>query len=132
MDMPLEVIVLAVTDVDRALTFYRDVMGFRLDVDYQPHDGFRVVQLTPPGSSCSIQFGTGLAPTAPYLVVADLDATRQRLQAAGAVVSDVRHKTGADWQGDFTAGLDPQRRSYASFADVTDPDGNHWTLQERH
>ena len=134
----LEVIILPVSDVDRALRFYKDQLGFHLDVDYSPDGAFRVVQLTPPGSNCSIQVGKGLtdAPASAlrnvYLVVADLQATRSRLLERGVDVGEIRHKTpiGA-WDGGFAAGLDPTRADYASFANFSDPDGNSWVLQER-
>jgi predicted enzyme related to lactoylglutathione lyase len=134
----VEVITLPVSDVDRALRFYADQVGFILDVDYRPNDAFRVVQLTPPGSNCSIQIGNGLtnAPVGSvgnvYLVVTDLEATRRRLLERGVKVGDIRHKTpiGA-WDGSFALGIDPARGDYASFADFSDPDGNGWVLQER-
>jgi catechol 2,3-dioxygenase-like lactoylglutathione lyase family enzyme len=127
----LEVLTLPVADVDRALRFYRDQAGFALDVDYAPNGAFRVVQLTPPGSGCSIQFGTGPAP-AGYLVVSDVARMRAELLERGVEVSEIRHKTplGA-WDGGFAAGLDPARGDYASFAGFADPDGNSWILQER-
>jgi catechol 2,3-dioxygenase-like lactoylglutathione lyase family enzyme len=134
----VEVITLPVSDVDRALRFYVDRIGFTLDVDYSPTDAFRVVQLTPPGSSCSIQIASGLT-DAPggslrnvYLVVTDLDAARSGLLERGVEVGAIRHKTpiGA-WDGGFAPGLDPARGDYASFADFSDPDGNSWVLQER-
>ena len=134
----IEVITLPVSDVDRALQFYVDRVGFTLDVDYAPNDAFRVVQLTPPGSSCSIQIGKGLtdAPAGSvrniYLVVTDLAAARGRLLERGVEVSAIRHKVPIDaWDGGFAAGLDPAHRDYASFADFSDPDGNRWVLQER-
>ncbi|WP_433376722.1 VOC family protein [Actinoplanes sp. CA-142083] len=130
MDLRLEVETIAVRDVDRALAFYRDRLGFRLDVDYQPHDGFRIVQLTPPGSSCSLQFGVGFGETR-YLVVEDIALARQQLIDNGVLVGTIRHKASADWQGDLVDGVDPDRRDYASFADFQDPDGHRWTLQER-
>ena len=129
----VEVITLPVSDVERALRFYVDQVGFTLDVDYSPNDAFRVVQLTPPGSSCSIQIGRGLtdAPVGSlrnvYLVVTDLEAARSRLLERW-----VEHKMPIDaWDGGFATGLDPTRRDYASFADFSDPDGNSWVLQER-
>jgi catechol 2,3-dioxygenase-like lactoylglutathione lyase family enzyme len=134
----VEVITLPVSDVDRALRFYVDRVGFTLDVDYSPNEAFRVVQLTPPGSGCSIQIGKG--PTdAPvgslryiYLVVTDLEAARSHLLERGIEVSAIRHKIPIDaWDGGFAAGLDPAHRDYASFADFSDPDGNRWMLQER-
>jgi catechol 2,3-dioxygenase-like lactoylglutathione lyase family enzyme len=135
--MKLEVLTLSVADVDRAVEFYTEQLGFALDVDYHPRDGFRVVQLTPPGSACSIQLGTGLtdAPSgsarATYLTVTDLEATCDELVARGLEIGDIRHKSPtADWAGDFAPGLDPDRRDYASLADFADPDGNTWTLQE--
>jgi len=109
-----------------------------LDVDYSPSDAFRVVQLTPPGSRCSIQIGKGLtgAPAGSlrnvHLVVTDLEATRASLLEREVKVSAIRHKTpiGA-WDGTFASGLDPARGDYASFANFSDPDGNSWVLQER-
>ncbi|MBR0697277.1 VOC family protein [Bradyrhizobium lablabi] len=137
-ELSVEVITLPVSDVDRALRFYVDKVGFTLDVDYSPNDAFRVVQLTPPGSSCSIQIGRGLtdAPAGSlrnaYLVVTDLKAARSRLLERGVKVGEIRHKTPIDaWDGSFAPGLDSARRDYASFADFSDPDGNSWVLQER-
>jgi len=132
------VITLPVSDVERALRFYVDQVGFALDVDYSPNDNFRVVQLTPPGSSCSVQIGKGLtdAPTGSlrniFLVVTDLAAARSRLLERGVEVSEMRHKTPIGvWDGGFAPGLDPARGDYASFASFSDPDGNSWLLQER-
>ena len=134
----VEVITLPVSDVERALRFYVDQVGFTLDVDYSPNDAFRVVQLTAPGSSCSIQIGNGLtdAPAGSvcnvYLVVTDLEAARSLLIERGVEVGEIRHKMpiGA-WDGGFAPGPDPARGDYASFANFTVPDGNSWVLQER-
>jgi catechol 2,3-dioxygenase-like lactoylglutathione lyase family enzyme len=134
----VEVVTLPVNDVDRSLRFYVDRVGFTLDVDYAPNDAFRVVQLTPLGSACSIQIGKGLTNAAAgsvrntYIVVTDLEAARSRLIERGVEVSEIRHKIPIDtWDGGFAAGLDPAHRDYASFADFSDPDGNRWVLQER-
>jgi catechol 2,3-dioxygenase-like lactoylglutathione lyase family enzyme len=134
----VEVITLPVSNIERALQFYVDRVGFTLDVDCSPNDTFRVVQLTPRGSSCSIQIGKGLtdAPAGSlrnvYLVVTDLQAARTHLLERGVNVGEIRHKTpiGA-WDGGFAPGLDPARGDYASFAVFSDPDGNSWVLQER-
>ena len=134
----IEVVTLPVSDIDRALRFYVDRVGFTLDVDYSPNDAFRVVQITPPGSSCSIQVGRGVtaaslgSPCSVYLIVTDLETARNRLLERGVGVGEIRHKVPIDaWAGGFAAGLDPERRDYASFADFSDPDGNRWVLQER-
>jgi catechol 2,3-dioxygenase-like lactoylglutathione lyase family enzyme len=134
----VEVIILPVSDVDRALRFYADQVGFALDVDYAPNDAFRVVQLTPAGSACSIQFGKGLTDGAGgrvrniCLVVTDLEAARSILLEREVGVGEIRHKIPIDaWDGRFAAGADPARSDYASFADFADPDGNSWVLQER-
>ena len=135
MSLSLEVVPVPVGNVDRALAFYTDKVGFKLDVDYQPTADFRVVQLTPPGSACSVHlvtadFGNRLRNLC--LVTSDLAAERARLISHGVEVGAVRHKTPlATWAGGWADGLDPERRDYASFADFTDPDGNTWTLQER-
>jgi len=138
MTFSIEAISLPVSDVDRAMRFYVDRAGFRLDVDYAPNDTFRLVRLTPAGSSCSIQFGTGLGDAlsgafrTSSLLVSDLEAARIRLLNRGVEVGAFRHKTPIDaWAGGFAAGLDPARRDDASFADFFDPDGNRWVLQER-
>jgi catechol 2,3-dioxygenase-like lactoylglutathione lyase family enzyme len=136
--LSIEVITLPVSDVERALRFYIDQVGFTLDVDYAPNNAFRVVQLTPPGSSCSIQIGSGLtdAPIGSlrnvHLVVTDLEAARSRLLERRVEVGQIRHKTPNNaWDGSFTPGLDPERKDCATFADFSDPDGNSWVLQER-
>ena len=135
----LEVVILPVSDPDKSLDFYRDRLRFVLDVDYAPTEDFRVVQLTPPGSSTSIQFGVGLTDAPPgsvqglYLVVTDIAAVRDQLVDRGVGVSSIRHKDvdSGQWQGRFRLGADPQRADYSSFADFADPDGNTWTIQER-
>ena len=139
MKATLEVVILPVSDPDKSLDFYRDKVGFSLDVDYAPTEDFRVVQLTPAGSSTSIQFGIGLTDAAPgsvqglYLVVDDIAAVRDELVDHGVGVSAIRHKDtdGGQWRGRFSLGVDPQRTDYASFADFSDPDGNAWVVQER-
>jgi catechol 2,3-dioxygenase-like lactoylglutathione lyase family enzyme len=137
MDYQIQVITVPVTDVDRAAAFYTRQAGFTLDVDYHPAPGFRVVQLTPPGSACSVQIGISLTGAAPgsgratYLAVADIEAARSELTGRGVTVSDIRHKSPIDdWKGGFQPGPDPQRRDYASFAEFADPDSNRWVLQE--
>ena len=124
-------------DVDRACTFYTRQAGFTLDVDYHPTGGFRVVQLTPHGSACSIQIGVGLTEAPPgsaratYLTVTDIEAAHCELTARGVTVSGIRHKSPIDgWTGDWKPGPDPERRDYTSVADFADPDGNTWVLQE--
>jgi catechol 2,3-dioxygenase-like lactoylglutathione lyase family enzyme len=133
-----EVVILPVSDPDQSLRFYRDRVGFDLDVDYAPDPGFRVIQLTPQGSGTSIQFGVGLTDAPPgsvrglYLVAPDIDECRRELVDRGVTVSEIRHKeTDGGWRGGFRPGLDPGRADYASFADFRDPDGNAWVLQER-
>jgi catechol 2,3-dioxygenase-like lactoylglutathione lyase family enzyme len=133
-----EVVTLPVSEPDKSLLFYRDQVGFDLDVDYAPAANFRVIQLTPQGAATSIQFGVGLtdAPIGSvrglYLVVSDIDACRRELTGRGVVVSDIRHKD-ADgaWRGGFLPGANPDRADYASFANFRDPDGTTWVLQER-
>ena len=137
MDYAIQLITLSVADVDKAAAFYTQRAGFTLDVDYHPAGSFRVVQLTPPGSACSVQIGVDLTDAPPgsaratCLVVADIEGARRELTGRGVDVSDVRHKSPIeDWRGGWEAGPDPQRRDYASFADFADPDGNTWVLQE--
>ena len=135
----LEVVILPVSDPDKSLAFYADRLGFALDVDYAPTKDFRVVQLTPRGSSTSIQFGVGLTDAPPgsvlglHLVVTDIAAVRDELVDRGVGVSSIRHKDVDDgrWNGRFRLGADPSRGDYASFMDFTDPDGNAWIIQER-
>ena len=139
MDLKLEVVVLPVADVDRAKAFYES-LGFRLDADFPGDDGFRVVQLTPPGSPTSIIFGSGVTSAAPgatqglYLVVDDIEAARDDLAGRGVDISEVYHDAGGVFEHAGTThrlpGPDPNRTSYSSFASFTDPDGNGWVLQE--
>jgi catechol 2,3-dioxygenase-like lactoylglutathione lyase family enzyme len=133
--MKLEVVVIPVSDVDRAKRFYGN-LGWRLDADFTAGDDFRVIQFTPPGSSCSIHFGTertGVTPAAPgsaqglYLIVSDIEAARAELVDRGVDVSEVFHRVGREGR---LSGPDPARRSYASLASFSDPDGNGWLLQE--
>ena len=132
-DFKLEVVVIAVADVDRSKRFYGD-LGWRLDADFTVGDEFRVVQFTPPGSPCSIHFGRGITTAAPgsarglYLVVSDIQAARAELVARGAEVTQVFHRAGPGKPP--VGGPDPERRSYSSFASFNDPDGNGWLLQE--
>src|SRR5215470_3069501 len=131
-EMTLEVVVLPVSDVDRAKRFYEG-LGWRLDADFATGEDFRVVQLTPPGSQCSIHFGKGLTQAEPgsvqslYLVVSDLEAARADLIARGVDVSEPFHYTGA--RRTRVPGPDSQGRSYRTFASFADPDGNGWLLQ---
>lgn len=132
MDWTLELVVVPVSDVDRAKAFYTETLGFRLDVDHRAGESFRVVQLTPPGSACSISFGTGITDAAPgstrglHLVVRDIEAARAELLERGAEVGEPFH-FGPDGQ---TPGLDPDRRDYGTFLALADPDGNTWLVQE--
>jgi catechol 2,3-dioxygenase-like lactoylglutathione lyase family enzyme len=139
MDLKLEVVVLPVADVDRAKEFY-EALDFRLDADFVSGDDFRVVQLTPPGSTASIIFGAGLTDAVPgsvrglMLVVWDIEEARAELVGRGADVSEIFHDAGGVFHHagtkDRVAGPDPERHDYASFASFTDPDGNEWVLQE--
>jgi len=139
--MKLEVVVVPVSDVDRAKDFYKR-LGFREDIDYAGSDGYRIVQLTPPGSACSIIFGKGVTAAQPgsidrlVLAVDDIDAARDALLAHGVEVR-MFYDAGGGLGGGFYArtearapGPDSQRRSYASYASFSDPDGNGWLLQE--
>jgi catechol 2,3-dioxygenase-like lactoylglutathione lyase family enzyme len=132
-DMKLEVVVIPVSDVDRAKRFYGD-LGWRLDADFVVGDAFRGVQFTPPGSSCSIHFGIGVTSAVPgsarglYLVVSDIQSARAELVDRGIDVSEVFHRDGPGKPP--LSGPDPARRSYFSYATFSDPDGNEWLLQE--
>jgi catechol 2,3-dioxygenase-like lactoylglutathione lyase family enzyme len=133
MDLKLELVLIPVSDADRAKTFYLEQAGFDLLVDVPTGlPGQRVVQVTPPGSACSIGFGTGITAAEPgsqqglHLVVPDIIAARAELAARGVKVSEVRHIANGAW----TPGPDPNRANYMSFAEFSDPDGNLWLLQE--
>jgi catechol 2,3-dioxygenase-like lactoylglutathione lyase family enzyme len=140
-DMRLEVVVVPVSDVDRAKQFYK-ALGWREDADFVADENFRIVQLTPPGSAGSIQFGVGLTSAAPgslrglYLVVDDIDAARAELSARGAEVSEIFHEArlGARFRpvGDAerAPGPDTARQTYSTFLSFDDPDGNGWIVQE--
>lgn len=132
MDMKLEVVVIPVSDVERAKSFYGK-LGWRLDADFVVGDAFRGIQFTPPGSPCSIHFGKGITAAAAgsarglFLVVSDIEAARADLTNRGAAVSEIFHRLPGEPP---SKGLDPMRRSYASYATFPDPDGNEWLLQE--
>jgi catechol 2,3-dioxygenase-like lactoylglutathione lyase family enzyme len=140
-DLKFEVVVIPVSDVDRAKRFYES-LGWRLDVDFGFDNGFRVVQFTPPGSGCSVQFGTNITSAAPgsaqglYLIVSDIEVAHDELAARGAEISEVFHAgtPGAQFKRDGTSGRvggpAPDHASYRSFATFSDPDGNSWLLQE--
>jgi len=140
-DMKLEAVVIPVSDVDRANKFYAN-LGWRLDADFAFDNGFRVLQFTPPGSGCSVQFGTKVTPAAPgsahglYLIVSDVEAARKELIGRGVAVSEVFHAEtpGAQFQPDGdkgrVRGAAPDHGSYRSFATFSDPDGNTWLFQE--
>ena len=129
-DMKLEVVTLPVSDVDRAKVFY-ERLGWRLDADIVRGDAFRVIQLTPPHSACSVAFGKGLTTGEPgsvkrlLLVVDDIEAAREEVNRCGVEVSEVFHLDGGR-----VPGRDPQGGSYQSYASFCDPDGNEWLLQE--
>jgi catechol 2,3-dioxygenase-like lactoylglutathione lyase family enzyme len=139
-DMKLEVVVIPVADADRSKKFYTK-LGWRLDADFPVDNGFRVVQFTPPGSGCSVQFGAKITSAAPgsaqglYLIVSDIEAARRDLAGHGIGVSDVFHPgmPGAQFQIDGSgrvSGPAPEHATYGSFATFRDPDGNGWLLQE--
>ena len=130
--MQLEVVVIPVADVDRSKRFYSE-LGWRLDADFAADDTYRIVQVTPPGSSCSIHFGVGLTSAPPgsarlYLIVSDVVVARDDLVGRKVDVSEVVHRVGPGKAN--LSGPHPQRASYASFASFNDPDGNAWVLQE--
>jgi catechol 2,3-dioxygenase-like lactoylglutathione lyase family enzyme len=130
MEWKLEVVIVPVADVERAKAFYSEQVGFAVDHDTRASDAVRIVQLTPPGSGCSIVIGSGLSEMTPgslqglQLVVADVDAARAQLVARGVEVSPVRHVDNGEW-------LDGRGGDWNSFIFFSDPDGNAWTVQER-
>jgi catechol 2,3-dioxygenase-like lactoylglutathione lyase family enzyme len=137
--MRLEVVVLPVSDVDRAKRFYSG-LGWRLDIDTSTGSAFRLIQFTPPGSDCSVIFGKGITTAAPgsvqglHLVVSNLDAARDQLVRRGIAVSEPFHDAGGIFHRvgpeGHVPGPNPKRKSYASYASFNDPDGNGWVLQE--
>jgi catechol 2,3-dioxygenase-like lactoylglutathione lyase family enzyme len=138
-DMKLEIVIIPVSDVARAKRFYRE-LGWRLDIDFKGDDGYRVIQFTPPGSACSVMFGSNITTAVPgsvqglHLIVSDLAAARSELLRRGVQISEPFHDTGgvfhhADRQR-VVDGFNPRRQSYASYASFNDPDGNGWLLQE--
>jgi catechol 2,3-dioxygenase-like lactoylglutathione lyase family enzyme len=139
MDMKLEVVVVPVSDVDKAKDFYQG-LGWRLDANFAKGEDFRVVQLTPPGSQCSIIFGTGITSAAPgsadglQLVATDVEAARDELISRGAEVSEVFHDAGGVFHHAGTegraSGPAPNHQSYGLFVSFSDPDGNRWYVQE--
>jgi catechol 2,3-dioxygenase-like lactoylglutathione lyase family enzyme len=143
MDLKLEVVVVPVSDVDKAKDFYGTGLACRLDADFSAGDDYHLVQMTPPGSPCSIIFGKGLTSAPPgsadglVLVVDDIDTARDELLSRGVEVSEVFHDAGGGLAGGFHAGTEgrapgpyPQGRSYGSYASFSDPDANGWLLQE--
>ncbi len=128
----IEVVMIPVSDVDRAKEFYSETLGFPLDGDFELGDGMRFVQVTPPGSGCSIAFGTKLSDATPgsyketYIVVSDIESARAELVARGAEIDEITHFSKEGIQ----PGVDPERRDYASVAHFSDPDGNTFMLQE--
>ena len=143
MDLRLEVVVLPVTDVDKAKQFYETGLACRLDADVSPTEGYRVVQVTPPGSACSIIFGDGVTSARPgtggslMLVVDYIAAAGDGFVSRGVDVSEIFHAAGGGYGAGFDPGIegrapgpDPQGLSYATFASFSDPDGNSWLLQE--
>jgi len=144
-DMKLEIVVIPVSDVDRAKEFYGGKLGWRLDAVYDNGKDFRVIQFTPPGSGCSVIFGKNITAAAPgssqgiYLIVSDIEAARKELAGRGIQISQVFHDAGGVYAGTDepylferlrVSGPDPEHRSYRSFASFHDPDGNGWLFQE--
>lgn len=144
-DMKFEIVVIPVSDVDRAKEFYGEKLGWRLDADYDNGKDFRVIQFTPPGSGCSIIFGKNVTAAAPgstqglYLIVSDIEAAGKELLGRGIQISQVFHDAGGVYAGTDepylfgrirVSGPDPEHRSYRSFASFHDPDGNGWLFQE--
>ena len=144
LDMKLEIVVIPVSDVDRAKRFYGG-LGWRLDADFAAGDDYRVIQFTPPGSGCSVIFGRNVTAAAPgsaqglYLIVSDVKVARDELLARGVAVGEVFHDAGGVYAGNDEPylfgrirvdGVDPEHRSYRSFASFKDPDGNGWLFQE--
>jgi catechol 2,3-dioxygenase-like lactoylglutathione lyase family enzyme len=133
MDYTLELVIVPVSDVDRAKSFYTEQAGFELHVDHRAGEDFRVVQLNPPGSACSIAIGTGISDMTPgslkglHLMVTDIVAARDELAARGVEVVNLRHLKDGAWAD----GPHPERADYNTFAEFRDPDGNLWLLQER-
>lgn len=132
MDWKLELVPVPVTDVDRAKAFYVEKVGFNLDVDHRASDTFRVVQMTPPGSACSISIGMGITEATPgsvqglHLIVSDIEAARNQLVERGVDAGEIFHFE----EGSRAAGPDPEHRPYGSFLSFSDPDGNSWVVQE--
>jgi catechol 2,3-dioxygenase-like lactoylglutathione lyase family enzyme len=132
MDFKLELVLVPVSDVDRAKAFYAEKMGFNVDVDHHASDTFRVVQLTPPGSACSISIGIGITDATPgsvrglHLVVSNIETAHALLAERGVDVSEMFHFEA----GQRTPGPDPQHSDYGSFLSFSDPDGNTWVVQE--
>jgi len=143
-DMKLEIVIIPVSNLDRAKEFYAN-LGWRLDADFDNGSDFRVMQFTPPGSGCSIIFGKNVTAAAPgsaqglYLIVSDIEAARKELVGRGVKISEVFHDAGGEYAGSDqpylfgrrrVGGRDPEHRSYRSFASFSDPDGNGWLFQE--
>jgi catechol 2,3-dioxygenase-like lactoylglutathione lyase family enzyme len=143
-DTKLEIVVIPVSDIDRAKEFYAR-LGWRLDADYDNGTDFRVIQFTPPGSGCSVIFGRNVTAAAPgsaqglYLIVSDIEAARKTLLGRGVAISEAFHDAGGVYAGPDqpylfgrlrVSGPDPEHRSYRTFASFSDPDGNGWLLQE--